>query len=594
MVVRLLVALASLAVAWLGFFFYRDNFSTHYGAKAVSATAFRSGEIPWWNFHAPGGQPLAGNSNLLTFYPDNVLYLFLPAHVAFNLHFLLHLIAGFYLMRALCRARGVSERAANFAATMYVLSGVVVSATAFYNLVTAVALLPLALLAIERKSWQLLGLAFGLMLLAAEPVTLIGAAILCAGRTLLSLRAIVAAALIAAPQLIAYSEIAAEVERAVGFSARTVLTTSLTPLRVAELFLWPFSGFLNDASAPRLFSTLFLGIIALPALFRRSRYAAAAVVLLLLAIGSYNPLVRVAVEQFASVRILRFPEKFALPLTAALVVLIALFFERTRYKRVWMAVTLVPLLWTTYRALPLDWFTPYDVPRVEAPGRMQLMTANMAGLPAREEYRRRAERYEPLFGAAAGVRYAIGRSSDNMHSLRSRIVAERFAAVPLDLKRRYVQVATSPPFLVPRTVAAQDMVPAFERSTEHVAPRAFTSAPGRVVAYREVGQTIEVDVEASGPVLLFVNQSYFKAWVARANAQELETLPVDIDRLGVVVPGTARVTLTFGRRRGLIVAAWVVSLLVMVALGVSGRTDRTNRTDGTDRTDGTPAEPFVL
>ena len=52
---------------------------------------FRAGQIPWWNFYDDGGQPLAGNPNSLTFYPDNFLYLLLPAHVAFNLHFLLHL-----------------------------------------------------------------------------------------------------------------------------------------------------------------------------------------------------------------------------------------------------------------------------------------------------------------------------------------------------------------------------------------------------------------------------------------------------------------------------------------------------------------------
>ena len=57
----------------------------------LSAAAFRAGEIPWWNFADGGGQPLAGNPNTLTFYPDNILYLVLPAHVAFNLHFLLHL-----------------------------------------------------------------------------------------------------------------------------------------------------------------------------------------------------------------------------------------------------------------------------------------------------------------------------------------------------------------------------------------------------------------------------------------------------------------------------------------------------------------------
>src|SRR6185369_6714954 len=107
--------------SWFGFFFFRDNFSTHYPIKVLSQRAFQSGEVPWWNFADGGGQPLAGNPNTLTFYPDNILYLFLPAHVAFNLHFLIHLAIAFFAMRALTRS--------SFAASMYALSGIAVSAT---------------------------------------------------------------------------------------------------------------------------------------------------------------------------------------------------------------------------------------------------------------------------------------------------------------------------------------------------------------------------------------------------------------------------------------------------------------------------------
>src|SRR5512141_555005 len=107
-ITAVLLAAVLLVAATQLFFYFRDNFSTHYPVKAVSADAFRSGHIPLWNFHAGGGQPLAGNPNTLTFYPDNVLYLFLPASVAFNLHFLLHLLAAFFAMRALLEAREIS------------------------------------------------------------------------------------------------------------------------------------------------------------------------------------------------------------------------------------------------------------------------------------------------------------------------------------------------------------------------------------------------------------------------------------------------------------------------------------------------------
>src|SRR3954468_12535616 len=170
---RLALALLLSAVCCLlavfCFFYFRDNFSTHYPVKVLSAQSFRAGEIPWWNFADGGGQPLAGNPNTLTFYPDNVLYLFLPAHVAFNLHFLIHLIAAWFAMRALSQSR--------FAAWLYVLSGLALSATAFYTLITAVALIPFALWAAERRSALFLGTAFGLMALATEPVTIVASAI---------------------------------------------------------------------------------------------------------------------------------------------------------------------------------------------------------------------------------------------------------------------------------------------------------------------------------------------------------------------------------------------------------------------------------
>src|SRR5207253_2824945 len=134
--IALLLATAAACIAVFGFFYFRDNFFTHYPIKVISARIFRAGQIPWWNFYDDGGQPLAGNPNTLTFYPDNFLYLILPPHVAFNLHFIIHLVAAWFAMRALARSPA--------AAWLYVLSGVAVSATAFYNLIVAIALVPFA------------------------------------------------------------------------------------------------------------------------------------------------------------------------------------------------------------------------------------------------------------------------------------------------------------------------------------------------------------------------------------------------------------------------------------------------------------------
>src|SRR6266568_5845350 len=119
-----LLAACCALLAAIGFFYFRDNFSTHYPIKVLSQGIWRAGAIPFWNFADGGGQPLAGNPNTLSFYPDNVLYLILPAHVAFNLHFLIHLVLGWLAMRALTRSQ--------FAAWMLVLSGLAISAMSFY------------------------------------------------------------------------------------------------------------------------------------------------------------------------------------------------------------------------------------------------------------------------------------------------------------------------------------------------------------------------------------------------------------------------------------------------------------------------------
>src|SRR5713226_7955654 len=272
-----LLAIAAAAIAVFGFFYFRDNLVTHYPIKVISARIFRAGQIPWWNFYDGGGQPLAGNPNTLTFYPDNVLSVLLPAHVAFNLHFLLHLalawlamhgLVGDVVRRRLPAAPANGERrwpvpdSPSFAAWLYVLSGLAVTATAFYNLITAVALIPIALLAAERRSPLLLGTAFGLLVLGTEPVTILGTAMAVAVIAFGRMRivevagAAIIATVISLPQLIAYGEIAREVERSHGFSARVVLSASLAPVRVLELLIGPFFR----QSEPRLFLSLLVGL----------------------------------------------------------------------------------------------------------------------------------------------------------------------------------------------------------------------------------------------------------------------------------------------------------------------------------------------
>ncbi|HXA20246.1 MAG TPA: hypothetical protein VN380_24930 [Thermoanaerobaculia bacterium] len=600
----LLLAAFCVLAATLGFFFFRDNFSTHYPIKVLSAAALRAGEVPWWNFADGGGQPLAGNPNTLTFYPDNFLYLVLPPHVAFNLHFLLHLILGWLAMRALTRSR--------FAAWLWVLSGVAISALSFYNLITAIALVPLAFLGAERRNAVQLGLAFGLLALAGEPVIIAAAAIavliLFTRRrgeaepgftpsasprlrvTIVSLlMAISIALIIAAPQLIAYSEIASEVERARGYSARTVLNASFDPRRLLELVAGPFVRI----DAPHLFPTLVIGLIIIPALFRRSRYTIIAGLMFFFALGSFNPLVRAAVESISAIRAGRFPEKFALVMCAALVMLAAEFFRESKTPRTWTIVTFAPLLVWMVWTVPIDRFGPY---RAAPQSPRRVFALPIAGGQAidRENYRERARRFEPLFGATAGLEYVLNRSGDGMHSLLSRIAAERFATTR---NRAWLRLATAPTAVTPEAIAAPtipDAVNLIEAGASAVAPHAFRSAPGaRVMRVARDGQTITIDVASSGPALIAVDQSFFRAWSARMDDRELETAPVNLDRLGVLVPGSGTVTLRFGRHRTAVIVAWVFSSLLVIVLLVALRIEKIDRRAGEVERSGDDDRPIA-
>ena len=667
-IVILLAACGSL-LATFGFFFFRDNFSTHYPMKVVSAAAWRAGAIPWWNVTDGGGQPLAGNPNALTFYPDNVLYLLLPAHVAFNLHFILHLVLGWIAMRALIRetngappSRRLAGRhpaapgprrqdaavpagrmpalpGATFGAWLWVLSGAAVSALAFYNLVTAIALIPFALWAARSRSPLVYGGAFGLLILGTEPVTVVATAVVaavvaprnldrpraagaqpcaptegskplvigtpvgahgCAPAAPLARRlveyvfdrgfmkrtaiAVAVATVIALPQIIAYSEIAGEVERAHGYSAQTVLNASLHPLRIIELLIGPFLRF----AAPRLFPSLIIGVIAIPALVRRSRWTAAAAVSFFFALGRFNPLVRLAVESMPALRFARYPEKFALPLCAALVVLAAMFFERTKAKPLWLAVTFVPLLAWGWVTVPIDWWSPYAL-APQAPGRIYVTPSAAGQVMSRAKYRSLSQRREPLFGATAGLRYVLNRSGEGMHSTLSRIVAERYAATN---EQRYLTIAAELPMamFVPRAAGVASINEAvrlmertpFDVRTTAIAPESlggFVSDPrARVTSYHELADGIEIGVDTPGDALLFVNQSYFKAWDVGGH---MRTVPLDIDRLGVLVRGgTKSVTLHFGRQRTAVLAAWVISSALLLAALLALRIEKSDRGAG--------------
>jgi hypothetical protein len=725
-----LAILAAAAISSWGLFYFRDNFSTHFPLKVVSAAAYRDAEIPFWNSSAGGGQPLAGNPNALTFYPDNILYLLFPAHVAFNLHFLLHLALAFLAMRALCRETGSSEPAAGFVASLYAFSGLAISATAFYNLIAALALVPLAFCCMERfirrpsfRESLCLGGACGLLGLVGEPVTVAGAAvgigiIFIAGWTgarhesalvsdppaaanpsratpaprlaIFGSLSIVAAMAIVSPQLIAFSEISHEVERSVHpFSTRSVLAASLPLWRIAEIVAGPFHGLITDLGVhgfhpapgqyPPLFASLLVGGAVIPAAFRKSaarRYQLLAAIMLFLALGNSNPIVRAAVDSIGLLRFGRYPEKLALPLIVALFVLVGGWLTTTAGRRPLLLLIcalplplvafdlvrrsgegsldavaaivvaaaasalmvravpllpnsriailmLVPLVYWGVRSLPIDRYAPYRDALAAASaleGHRVVVPANdslslPSAITTRDEYRTRARLIHPLFGMAGGIRYALDRSPEGMYSFLSRIAHERFSAAPPWLAARYAALAGCEAIVshayalgravptivaVPGTVpdacfiasalaahSVQEAVQAIETPSFRPGVDAVIPAPGRrfaagrVTSIARSGGRINLTVVCEGDALLRLGESYWSAWTAVAvrgttgsseSVLTLRTLPVDLDRLGVIVPaGSWRVTVTFGRHRHLVAAAWFLSTVLAAAAAAAWR-----------------------
>jgi len=127
----------------------------------------------------------------------------------------------------------------------------------------------------------------------------------------------------------------------------------------------------------------------------------------------------------------------------------------------------------------------------------------------------------------------------------------------------------------------------FDPHSAALAPAEYANfaSPGaaRITRYAEGLQDIEVSVTTPGPALLLVNQSYFRAWTARSAGRSLSILPLDIDRLGVIVPaGSHRIALRFGRHRTAVAAAWAgSSAVLLLALLIEVRDRRAGEVERT-------------
>ncbi|HVR70904.1 MAG TPA: hypothetical protein VMT87_08665 [Vicinamibacteria bacterium] len=360
------LALLPLAAGWINVT-YQDASMTHLPGKWATVDLLRKGEFPYLNPYASFGQPLAGNPNFGTFFPDTLAFLVLPVHTAFGLHFALAALLAYAGARRWARAEGHGRGAAEAAAVAFTLSGVFVSAWKFYNTGMALAVAPWVLAATAkalrraaepegrrvRPAVAELGAWSALEVFAGEPVVALLTFLLAGVRTaaapsrrgLLAVAgALALGALLAGPQVLLTAQIyrdSSREERSYPFVTAT--GTSVHPIRFVEQAVpFPFGRpdlagrgrftghAFHDNHTPYLW-TLHLGLATLALLVRHGRpwrgaerlWYATALVAVVLSFGRYLPLAKKLYPLLSLDGRLRFPVKWWYVVALCLVPLVA-------------------------------------------------------------------------------------------------------------------------------------------------------------------------------------------------------------------------------------------------------------------------------
>jgi hypothetical protein len=325
---------------------------------------------PTWNPLIHGGQPILSNPNYAAFYPATWLMMLMPVHTSISLIVLLHAAIALAGARRFALHLGCSEGPAMMAGIGFAFSGAALATTSLLTTFCGLAWMPWILYGCDRwlsqETRELLSrrtflpvTAFALQILAGEPVivltTGLAAALLALAAPQRGLRTVRLALictlsiLVAAAQLLPASARVRDSPRAAGLEADAVLEWSSPPQRALEL-LWPrawgdpmrvdedlyFGWSLHDRQFPYLYSIYpgqLILLLAFAGLIRwRVRYRGAWLAMIasgfFLATGAYNPIMRWLGEVAPLLSQIRFPEKFLLLTTTAIVFCAALGWQR--------------------------------------------------------------------------------------------------------------------------------------------------------------------------------------------------------------------------------------------------------------------------
>ncbi|MEK6373564.1 MAG: hypothetical protein AABO58_12800 [Acidobacteriota bacterium] len=364
--------------------YLQDLISYHVPMKWIVRQIVAGGELPLWNRFYSAGQPLAANPAYEVFYPPQWL-IWLPSfHFGFQLHILIHFVIAAWGMYLLLRALGARAMAATFGAAVFVVSGPVLSLATKLPLLFSLSWMPLALvcarkaiLGRRRRDVAVATLVLAMQLIIGEPTVAMQTWLLIGGYALWrrvdvkkSLATVViigvAAALVAAVQLVPAIDFTRDSVRSEPFEFRVVSNWSMPPVRTVEMFLPAlFRNLTNEAGAPaittmypfrteafipEMYIGLFVALLAIAGLLAGSRGAGAVAAVVagsvIVAAGEHTPLLKVLYELHLF-RSIRYPEKFILTAAFALIVWAALLLDRMLAgdRRLIRAATIVAAIW---------------------------------------------------------------------------------------------------------------------------------------------------------------------------------------------------------------------------------------------------------
>jgi len=327
--------------------------------------------IPYWNPSIHGGQPLLTNPHYATFYPPTWLVFVLPTDYVIGLLVFLHALWAFIGAWKLARHWGCESAAASLAALAFVGGGVFVSSPNLLNLFLGMAWLPWtlrwgdeALGETAPRNWAPAGvkaaLGIGAQVLIGSPIMplLSLLALLCVAfeyvprrwyRVTRLLPIGLTALCVAAIQLLPTLRHIADSSRGSGLDLGTATTWSTPPARFAEFF-WPriygdptmaesllYFGYPGVERPVPLILFVYTGLLvvalAIGGLFDRQlprRRTLSALLFLgaFLSLGRYNPLYTAVLVKIPPFSAIRFPEKFLILTTTAIVFMAALTWQR--------------------------------------------------------------------------------------------------------------------------------------------------------------------------------------------------------------------------------------------------------------------------